>query len=209
MLRNKVGQVKGKLTVIALDEETKKKKNSKINYWLCLCECGNTRTLSTSGWNRLRTPMCLKCKEDSYMSDTVEYTAWVNAKQRCFNPKNPDYPNYGGAGITMCDQFANSFDEFYKEVGPKPSKGVWLIDRIDTTKNYEPGNLRWAPGNLSSSNVKATNSTGHKNVYKRKGRDYYEVRIAKDGVDYRVGRFDTLSEAIKARDAKFKELYSN
>lgn len=77
------------------------------------------------------------------MADTLAYKRWKSIKQRCTNPKNPSYKNYGGRGITMCAEWAASFERFFADVGECPGPGLSL-DRIDNDGNYEPGNVRWA-----------------------------------------------------------------
>lgn len=73
---------------------------------------------------------------------TPEYNAWVSMKQRCINPNNPRYKNYGGRGITVCKRWFNSFPNFLKDMGEKPD-GL-SIDRINNDKNYCKSNCRWA-----------------------------------------------------------------
>jgi hypothetical protein len=82
------------------------------------------------------------------MSGTKVYRAWKDAVQRCSNPNNANYPNYGGRGI---EYRFDSFEHFYQEVGDPPTK-AHSIDRIDNDGHYEPGNLRWATAKQQANN---------------------------------------------------------
>jgi len=121
--------------------------------WKCVCDCGGVRWAKaahlTSGMSR----RCKSCHDKSRAdrivhgfcrkrSENREYHAWRNALNRCTNPKNKKYPDYGGRGIRMCPEWVESAQTFLSDMGPCPD-GLSL-DRIDNTKGYEPSNCRWA-----------------------------------------------------------------
>lgn len=84
-----------------------------------------------------------------------EFIAWGNIVQRCCNPNSPEYRNYGGRGIKVCDRWRDSFTSFLADVGPRPSR-KHSIDRRDNNGDYEPGNCRWVTSTVQNRN-KRTN----------------------------------------------------
>jgi len=95
--------------------------------WLCQCECGQTKTYICSRLLRKINPVrsCGCGSRESAkkhgMVKAPEYNAWRSMYQRCNNPNSPEYHNYGGRGIKVCSRWRESFDNFYADMGPRPS----------------------------------------------------------------------------------------
>ncbi len=89
------------------------------------------------------------------MRGLPEYASWAHMKERCSNPRNPDYKNYGGRGICVCDAWRASFSAFLRDVGRRPPLGT-SIERIDVNGNYQPGNVKWATAKEQTRNMRRT-----------------------------------------------------
>lgn len=126
--------------------------------WLCRCDCGIEKILAA---NALRTGHTQSCgcgmhtgkhsQSSPQGKPTPEYMAWGAMKQRCLNPNVPAYPDYGGRGITVCQEWIDSFEAFYAHVGPRPGP-EYSLDRRDNEGNYEPGNVRWTTWDIQVRN---------------------------------------------------------
>jgi hypothetical protein len=90
------------------------------------------------------------------MWKSTEYTIWAKMKQRCHNPDDPNWHNYGARGIKVCQRWRNSFQAFFKDVGFRPS----LLHSLDRWPNndgdYKPTNVRWATREEQRANTRAT-----------------------------------------------------
>ena len=121
--------------------------------WDCVCDCGNYASVRL---NALRSGGTISCgcamvgNIKHGMKYTKEYNAWLNIKSRCININNPEYKNYGGRGISVCESWINSFEEFYKDMGKKPISTS--IDRIDNNQGYSKENCKWSDNKTQSRN---------------------------------------------------------
>lgn len=173
--------------------------------WSVECSCGATRSVRTHSLTQGQTVSCGcygKIKGFIHGASTKsgrwpEYSVWSSMLRRCGSPKSGDYDDYGGRGISVCSEWANSFEAFINHVGRRPSRDS-KIDRIDVDGNYEPGNVRWIDSSQSAMNKRAykNNKTGLKGVGLRKGK--YRARLQVDGEILLSKTFGTKLEAAQA-----------
>lgn len=128
--------------------------------WICMCDCGNFVHIQG---NNLRSGHskscgCLNSELSSArarrhgMSKTPIWNIWMLMRKRCTDEGDYAYPEYGGRGITVCDRWMESFDNFYEDMGPRPD-GLSL-ERKDVNGNYEPDNCKWADWSEQSRNMR-------------------------------------------------------
>lgn len=152
-----IGERFGRLEVRKVWRNKTDDKQGRRLFCRCVCDCGNTLDVEayslTSG--RSKSCGCLKKASRNPLVNSkkcvVEYNAWRHMLSRCYNDKDDSYPNYGGRGITVCDRWRESFENFYEDMGPRPSVDH-QIDRINNEGVYEPKNLRWATPKQQANN---------------------------------------------------------
>jgi hypothetical protein len=135
---------------------------------LCVCDCGTSRRVSLGNLRNGASRSCGCLRNESNpvngrkslvhgAKGTGAYRAWRSMRDRCHNPRNPSYADYGGRGITVCERWRvgegekSAFVCFLEDVGHRPS-GNHSLDRIDNDAGYGPGNCRWATSKQQSRN---------------------------------------------------------
>jgi hypothetical protein len=144
-----IGKTFNNLKVLCVNDIRAK---SKHMLFVCKCICGKI-TLATAYSLKIGHKKSCGCLSATVggMSKDSEYSAWVGMKSRCYNPNNKIYYLYGGRGITVCQSWLESFNNFFADMGKKPSY-QHSIDRIDCDGNYEPSNCRWATWDEQNNN---------------------------------------------------------
>jgi hypothetical protein len=144
-IRDYVGHRFARLTVVS---------EVKAGRWIFRCDCGAEKAFDRFAVFSGNTKSCGCLLKEVLQERSVthghtrggklsrEFKAWRGARARCGNPNNRQFPHYGGRGITVCDRWLHSFENFLADMGPCPP-GM-SIDRMNNDKGYEPGNCCWA-----------------------------------------------------------------
>ena len=175
---NEAGKKYGRLTVI------KYVGNNKYGraLWACECDCGNEKAVLGADLRsgKVRSCGCLeqenrvlmarkRALHTHHMSDTRLYGVWHGMKKRCNCENHPHFCDYGGRGISVCDEWENSFTTFaewalshgYDEHAPK---GACTLDRIDVDGDYCPENCRFADMSVQQNNRRDSHDRVHEYI---------------------------------------------
>jgi hypothetical protein len=184
----------------------------KARYGIYKCGfCGTEFKTNTYDINRGNTKSCgcygKKRKAEGTnkthgLRNTKLYNIWNSMKDRVFNIKNKAYKNYGGRGITICDEWKNDAEAFYNWAilnGYEENKGL-SIDRIDNDGDYCPENCRWTTRVIQARNqrIQKNNISGYKGVYFRKDNKKFTAYITVEGKRIHLGTFKTAVEGAIA-----------
>jgi hypothetical protein len=155
--RDLTAQTFGRLTVI----ERGANKGPRA-YWWCTCACGKRRLVphdyltygKTKSCGCLRKELSRQRRLIHGMRNSPEYHIWCSMRQRCRNPHVKSYADYGGRGITVCERWARSFQNFYADMGPRPSP-MHTIERKNNDGPYSLDNCIWLPNTLQNMNKRS------------------------------------------------------
>lgn len=168
-----VGKRIGKLLVLSKTTVKKytKKGTWNISAYVCLCDCGNKKTLRRDYLISGRAKSCGCYRAEAAANATRThgkskgsknhhplYDVWSSMIQRCHNKNVKGYGLYGGRGITVCDKWLKDFENFYKWSMANGYRKGLSIDRINNNEGYSPENCRWTTSYEQSRN-KRTNIT--------------------------------------------------
>ena len=204
----------GKLTVVSFDGFS----DRSVPKWTCLCECGNDKIASAYDLLSGRTVSCgcystgriSALNKTHGLSETVGYKAWCGAKDRVFNEKSEYWLDYGGRGIGMCQEWEDSFEAFWRDMGPTWKEGLSL-DRIDVNGDYCKENCRWTTMSVQDHNKRKRKNcssqyigvTFHTKTCK------WEAGISINGKRDYLGCFQLEITAARVYDNRSEELYGD
>lgn len=206
MARDLIGQKFNSLTVI---EKHPDRTASKKVQWKCLCDCGKETLAVTQhllngntkscGCRRVERTRQMGIANKSHgMTGSPEYKAWQSMKDRCYNEENENFHNYGGRGIVVWHTWMKSFNNFYRDMGPRPGP-EYSIDRIDVNGNYRPSNCRWATAREQANNRRANQH----HEFQGRARTLAEIArivgLSPSTIATRLRKGKSIQEAVEGR----------
>lgn len=157
----------GRLAVVSYSHSDDRHRS----FWLCKCDCGRNAIVMVSSLRTGNTTSCGCRSREALASSSGNlkhggtgsgaYASWTSAKSRCFYPGNINFKRYGGAGVTMCDLWRDSFAAFFADMGERPP-GTTLDRYPNREGHYEPGNCRWATDLEQAANRRPGSSQRHR-----------------------------------------------
>lgn len=155
------GQRFGRLTIVKRVENS----NTGLTRWLCQCDCNKQTVVASGHLKSGHTKSCgclrkelpklefhnLKHGHNRRNKTSQTYKTWKTMIQRCTNLKNPDYKNYGGRGIRVCEAWL-SFEGFFQDMGERPPN--MSLDRIDNSGDYRKENCKWSTAKEQARNMR-------------------------------------------------------
>ena len=215
MLVSLTNKVFGKLKVLEESERYITKSGS-YRQWLCICECGNKKTIHQSNLTSGKSKSCgclskekasLRFRKHGFtVEGSIEnkiYKRLAGIIRRCHNKKDPSYERYGKKGIHVCSQWKNDPSKFIDWSLKNGFSEDLDIDRIDSSKGYTPDNCRYVTrriNNLNKKNKMSTNTSGYTGVSYDKIQEKFIAYITVNKKQKYLGRFFEKIDAVNARN---------
>lgn len=205
------GQRFGNLLVV---ERAENDRNGKA-MWICECDCGNTTVVSAKNLSRGQYSCgCLfRGKPLIYRRTHANklYNQWSGMIYRCTHEAASHFERYGERGVSVCQEWVESFESFADWSIANGYADSLEIDRIDNNGNYCPENCRWVSHmeNSRNRNARKTSKSGVSGVMFREDIQKWRVTI---GVNYKrinIGNFDNFEDAVAARKKAEREFWGN
>ena len=210
-IKDRTGVKYGRLTALNIVE------GRKPIYWLCKCDCGNYDEVRASNLQSGAVRSC-GCLNDEVITKHGQahsrlYKVFNSLKQRCLNPNDKGYKNYGGRGITVCNEWLNKekgFMNFYNwamENGYDENAKFQecTIDRIDVNGNYEPSNCRWATNKEQALNKTDSRKFKHNGKYQTLKEWSEELKISYKVLQSHTHKGESIEKIVKGIDERKKD----
>ena len=184
-------------------EESGRTGSGKVT-WKCLCECGKESIVSSGNLSSgsCKTCGCGMYKQKHGFAGSKIYQVWAAMKQRCHNMDCANYENYGGRGITVCDRWKESFENFYEDMGNSYEEGL-SIERVNNDREYCKENCKWATQLEQAINKRKPKNTSsiYRGVQFLKRDKIFRANSPKhNGKIWYLGLFESEVEAAKCVD---------
>ena len=195
------GQTFGRWTVLSRADDYR----PGIPRWLCRCSCGNSGIVTAGILKSGGSKSCgcfnrdvhrtMKTNLTHGKTRTPTHYTWVNMKQRCYNPSVKKFRRYGALGITVCDRWLNSFENFLEDMGERP-EGL-TIERVNNKGPYSPDNCIWASQETQQNN-RGNNTRLHHNGKTMTLQQWArETGLRRETISHRIFRLRwTIADAL-------------
>ena len=173
-------------------------------YGLYECQyCGKEFEAITKDIKKGHTKSCGCLKGDAHgLTHHNFYQTWRNMIKRCTNPKDKGYKNYGGRGISVCEEWLNirNFVDWCDLT--HPNQEGYTLDRINNDKGYSPENCTWSDRTTQAINQRRmkNNTSGFVGIYWNKASKKWDAKIGVNSKSVHIGIFPLIEEAVQARD---------